>query len=285
MPIPTFTHEKSAHNLLINILRPVTDAVVCKSHHILLIAILFHSLSYFKGYSQQNLFNIPSGILTPNGKFFYQNQTNLYPGSWNASYSGIEVKHHFVMGLPQQSEIGLNIVNSGFMINGRGIEYQNNDHKGRSPLSTIVLLTGQKQIFQNRSRTFNANIGFQAGTNLARERHYMHMAGMAYAVGVWHDGPLHSIITSGISVGNMALLGKGLATNALLGFELPIVKKRFYIMGDAIIGNNPVSMSVLGFMVQPSKQLQLCAGLGAPTNFGPKATKWAYVFELNWFNF
>jgi hypothetical protein len=249
------------------------------------IATVFLAFSATTAFSQQNLFNIPSGILTPKGKFFYQNQTNLYPGSWNANKPGIEVKNHFVMGLPYQSEIGLNVINSGFKMNGRGIEYQDNDYKARGPLSSIVLLTGQKQVYQNLDRTFNANIGFQAGSNLFSERYNLHLAGMVYALGVWHDGPLHSIITGGVSVGNMALLGKGVVTNALVGFEVPIVKKRFYIMGDAIIGNNPVSMSVLGIMVQPGKQIQLCAGLGAPSNFGPVSNKWAWVFELNWFNF
>ena len=53
--------------------------------------------------SQQNLFNIPSGDITPKNKIFYQHQFNVYN-------SNLDSKSHFVYGIGNGFDIGCNLI-------------------------------------------------------------------------------------------------------------------------------------------------------------------------------
>ena len=65
---------------------------------LLLLVVSFPSLA------QQNLFNAPSGDLTPRSELFYQHQINLYsPSSWDS-------KMHLVYGLGKKWDAGINFV-------------------------------------------------------------------------------------------------------------------------------------------------------------------------------
>jgi len=63
--------------------------------------------------AQQNLFNIPSGDITPKNKIFYQHQFNVYPKKF-------ESKAHFVYGLGGGWDAGLNLVGKGAYFNPAG---------------------------------------------------------------------------------------------------------------------------------------------------------------------
>ena len=65
----------------------------------IILLVLNHNLR-----AQQNLFNIPSGDITPKNKFFYQHQLNFY------AVNELESKSHVVYGVGKGWDLGINFV-------------------------------------------------------------------------------------------------------------------------------------------------------------------------------
>ena len=207
--------------------------------------------------AQQNLFNIPAGDLTPQGKVFYQHQTNVY------GVRDIESKNHFVYGLGRRWEVGVNVVNIKMDFRQRGHEvFQTNRHDADRPMKPLVQLTGQK--FWELSPKLSTSIGTQLGTSLLRRaagtsRRYTHFT---YNTWVW--SPRHHVkVVAGPYLSDRGTVGGGNRAGILLGAEYPITKK-LLLMGDFISGRNATSVSVLGFNYLATQRLQLCLGALLP---------------------
>jgi hypothetical protein len=215
--------------------------------------------------SQQNLFNIPSGDITPKNKIFYQHQFNVYN-------SNLDSKSHFVYGIGNGFDIGCNLImksnslNPPFKIIGVNID------KTNGGLFPLLLLTLQKQFKLNEK--ININIGSQVGSNI----HYVRNTNLAhfnYAVGTYFFNP-YSRINFGLYYANLVFTGNRNNANFMFGYETKITK-HFYLMGDWKLGKNDIGEGVIGFMYVVNKRFQICSGLLIPNN--RKYT--GLVLELN----
>ena len=89
----------------------------------ILFIFLFTIVTINKIQAQQNLFNIPSGDITPKGKLFYQHQINTYRNKF-------ESKGHFVYGLGKGWDVGANLVGTGAKFNPSWKTIYNSDFSG-----------------------------------------------------------------------------------------------------------------------------------------------------------
>ncbi|GAB2941254.1 hypothetical protein GCM10027048_02150 [Hymenobacter coalescens] len=225
-------------------------------------------------WAQQNLFNIPSGDLTPRGKVFFQHQSNLYrKGYWDS-------KNHLVYGLGKGWEAGLNVVNIQKNFR-RGDDWLGiNRADRRVPLAPLVKLTGQKFFFL--SPRITTSVGTQVGLNPVRfggqARDLTH-----FTYNLWQWSPRHHLkVVAGPYLSDRGTLGAGNRAGLLLGAEVPLSKK-LLVMGDFISGTNYTSVTVLGFNYLATRRVQLCLG-GMLPNPGSN-NRPGLVVELNLLGF
>lgn len=217
--------------------------------------------------SQQNLFNIPSGDITPKGKVFYQHQLNVH-----RKY--LESKGHFVYGLGKGWDAGVNLVGKGFFFTREWREMYRDKPNGPE-FYPILMGTLQKQF--KLSDRIDFNVGVQAGANLSWRLQNKTLNFFSYALNVFHLGK-GSRLVGGVYQSNEMFIGTGRTNGLMLGYEFKL-SKRFYLMGDWMSGTNDAGAAVLGGMVNVSRRVQLCAGWLRPNSGSPKAG--GVVLELN----
>jgi hypothetical protein len=221
-------------------------------------------------WGQQNLFNIPSGDITPKNKWFFQQQINMYQ-PWE-----YEVKNHFVYGLPGDFEVGVNVINLPFNFKSSPIMPFNLDpNNTTTSLSPLVLFTSQKLITVNTKASIA--LGTQLGFNISDRTERMRFAHFSFAMFVWK--PFNRLkLISGVYVANRYKAGAGASVGILGGFEYHLNDK-WIIMGDFISGTHSLGTSVWGVTYNVSPRFQLCLGGLAP-NPGSE-NKPGLVFEIN----
>lgn len=220
-------------------------------------------------YSQQNLFNIPSGDITPKGTYFYQHQVNVYGTDY------MESKSHFVWGLGNGFDAGVNLINVKINPTMNTRFFRDNTDP-TSPAAPLLLGTLQKQF--ELGEQWELNIGTQAGLNFRRTQVSNNpFAHFSYGLVRW-DWHHALRITGGVYATNNQFVGTGTNTGIMAGFELPLTRD-IYLMGDFVSGNHPSAVAVMGGMVNLSKRIQLCAGYLLPSPSSP--AKQGVVFELN----
>lgn len=218
--------------------------------------------------AQQNLFNIPSGDITPKNKIFYQHQFNVYNDK-------LESKGHFVYGLGRGWDAGLNVVSKGFSFRPGGLNWLQNEVPQNGALSPVVLATLQKQfVLTNR---LNVNVGTQAGTNLSRSFGNSQFAHFTYGLLGYQVAPGRRIL-AGPYATNAVLSGPGNQQGVIVGYEWKLTEK-WYLMGDWISGRNDQGAGVIGAMFWPAERVQFCAGVLLPNPNTPKAA--GIVLEIN----
>ena len=235
-----------------------------------LIIVIFLLLVTVKGYSQQNLFNIPSGDIIEKNKVFYQHQFNIFQPMF-------ESKGHFVYGLGKGWDIGVNLVGKGIGFNPY-LEFITNDNPSLGALSPHLMPSIQKQ-FQ-LSESFDVNFGTQSGINLADQWDEKEFAFFNYGIGIYHFMNKKSRLIGGVYHTNRNFVGEGSHVGFLVGYELKIAP-RTYLMGDWISGNNESSAAVIGAMYNVTKRFQFCAGVLLPNQRNNKPS--GLVIELNFF--
>ncbi len=221
-------------------------------------------------YAQQNLFNIPSGDITPKGKVFYQHQINVYSNKF-------ESKGHFVYGLGKQWDAGINIVGTGAYFTPEFKAIYNSDYTEKKALSPTAMLSVQKQFTVNKYVT--ANVGTQAGINLSNQSSKIQPAYFHYGLLGYQFKPGRKLLI-GPYLTNNQYVGPGNRAGIQAGYEWKLNKK-IYLMGDFISGNNESSVLVSGLMYNVNKKIQLCMGYMIPN---PNSIKrQGLVFEFNWY--
>ncbi|TAG01671.1 MAG: hypothetical protein EAZ44_08095, partial [Cytophagia bacterium] len=146
-----------------------------------------------------------------------------------------------------------------------------------TPLQPVALFTAQKSF--KVADKFQLNVGTQLGSNINRYADNLRFAHYTYSVGLLEVFN-HWKLTFGGYYSNDILKGRGNDAGILLGYEIPIVPHKFYLMGDFISGNNSQGVSVIGLMVPASKKVQFCLGAIVP-NINNKQGNYGIVFELN----
>jgi hypothetical protein len=220
--------------------------------------------------AQQNLFNIPSGDITPKGKFFYQHQINTY-------HNKFESKGHFVYGLGKGWDVGANLVGTGAYFNPEWKAIYNNDFSKGQALTPTLLATLQKQFLI--SEKWAVNLGTQSGINLTANSEKIQPAYLHYGLLSYQVQPGRKLLI-GLYVTNNQYVGSGNKVGIQMGYEWKVTDK-FYLMGDFISGNNESAVLVPGIMYNVSNRVQLCLGYMLPN---PNTQKnQAVVFEFNWY--
>jgi hypothetical protein len=224
--------------------------------------------------AQQNLFNAPSGTITPKGKIFYQHQINLY------DYNYVASKQHFVYGLGRNFEVGVNLLNVSMRPFARQERFFDVNYRDTTTaFGPIVALTGQK-LFKLNER-LAASVGTQAGVNLGFNGYAPQFTHFSY--GLLTFEPRHHLrLVAGAYYSDRRFIGPGNQTGFLFGYEIPI-NKRFYLMGDFISGRTESSVSVIGGFYNVTDQFQLCLGALVPNPGSPAGM--GLVLEVNLFNF
>jgi hypothetical protein len=233
-----------------------------------IITLVFLLLLATQAVAQQNLFNIPSGDVNERNTFFYQHQINFHR-------SNFELKAHFVYGLGEGWDIGLNLVGKNFYFNPNW-RMSYNDNPNQGALYPFLMPTIQKQF--KLSEQFNLNIGSQIGTNLSTVFSNKELGFFNYGLGVFHFMDNKSRIVGGIYYASSTFVGIGNHVGILFGYEIKI-SERFYLMGDWLSGTNDSSVGVFGVMYNVSKRVQLCVGALIPNPGTPKP--FGAVLEIN----
>jgi hypothetical protein len=221
--------------------------------------------------SQQNLFNIPSGDITPNKKFFYQHQLNFY------AVNELESKSHFVYGVGKGWDIGVNFVDLPIKLgNGRFISY--NDESIRKPLYPILMFTAQKQ--WQLGAHWQLNVGTQTGLNVSSTLDGKRFATKNFALVRWKGK--RGYLIGGPYVANDVFVGgpPQFRPGYMLGYEYKI-NDRWLLMGDFISGTHKKSQTVIGGGYNISGRLQIFAG--ALLAFPNQTLQDGVVIEINWY--
>jgi hypothetical protein len=221
--------------------------------------------------AQQNLFNIPSGDITPKGKFFYQHQLNFY--SWRE----VESKSHLVYGIGKGWDVGVNLVDLPLFID-KPFRVSYNDNSSRKPLYPIVMFTVQKQFVINDKMKFN--LGAQAGPNISSKVENKKLAVFNYALLRTKVFNRVNLVTGAYHTDNTFVGRNTHHFGAIIGYEIPITKK-LGLMGDFISGNHKKSQTTVGALYTISKRVQLCAAALLDYPHGQK--NHGVVLELNVF--
>ena len=221
---------------------------------------------------QQNLFNIPSGDITPKGKLFYQHQLNFY------GWDDLETKSHVVYGFGKGWDAGLNFVDLPLRLNTRSVVAFNDD-SNRKPLYPLLMATVQKGWTTNKQ--WNFNTGFQAGPNLSYDFSKKKLAYFVYGLVRWRPSEF-GYVTGGPYVTNHVFVGGGKDQHVGFhgGYEYKL-NKRWLLMGDFISGNHKKSQTVIGGGYTVNKRVQLF--LGGLLAFPNRKLTDGVVFELNWY--
>jgi hypothetical protein len=217
-------------------------------------------------WAQQNLFNIPSGDITPKGRYFYQHQLNLY------SRDKMESKGHFVYGLGAGWEIGANLVNVA--LDPTPTRRLLLSRAPGAPAAPLLAVTAQKQV--EVSKTLAFSMGTQMGVDHAKAFGIGALAHKTYAMAVLRTPGLK--LVGGTYLSNDRFVGRGQNLGFILGGEWHVAGP-FALMADVITGDHTAAAAVLGGMVTVSKRLQLCAGYLAPVE--GSAAQPGLVFEVN----
>jgi len=219
-------------------------------------------------FSQQNLFNIPSGDVTIKKKVFYQHQLNVYSDK-------LESKAHFVYGLGKGWDAGLNLVGKGFYFSPEWRVLHNADPQ-KGALYPILMGTVQKQFKISDHFAFNA--GSQVGYNLSAKLRNKEINYFVYGLGIYYFMKNKSRIVAEAYQTNNMFVGEGNTFGALVGYEINL-SKRWYLMGDWVSGYNDSSVGVVGVIYNLTRRIQLCGGWQIPNPGTDKPQ--GFVFELN----
>jgi hypothetical protein len=220
--------------------------------------------------AQQNLFNIPSGDITPKGKLFYQHQINTYSDKF-------ESKGHLVYGVGKNWDVGLNLVGTGAYFHPEWKVIYNSDFSKKEALSPTLMATLQKQ--WKIDEQWTVNVGTQTGVNLSTKSSEIQPAYLHYGLIGYQFKPGRRLL-AGPYFTNQQYVGAGNTVGIHAGYEWKLTEK-WYLMGDFVSGNNDAAVLVPGIMYNVSKRVQLCLGYMLPN---PNTIKnRAVVFEFNWY--
>lgn len=246
---------------------------VSQSRKGLNLALTILSLLFFNVcLAQQNLFNIPSGDITPKNKFFYQHQLNFY------SVSDFESKSHLVYGLGKGWDVGVNLVDIPIHIVDEKSSVGFNDYKGRKPLYPLLMATAQKQFVLNEH--IFMNVGTQIGPNLTTELQNKRIAHFSYLTFRWQPFKKGFIIAGPYYSNNVFTGGPEHTFGWMAGYEIPLTKN-FALMGDFISGQHKKSVSTIGGVYNLGQRAQLC--LAALVPYPNRELPDGLVVELNIF--
>jgi hypothetical protein len=200
-----------------------------------------------EGHCQQSLFNVPAGLVTPMGKAFVQEQLTLsqHEGESNTSLA---------YGLSPWLEVGLNVLHVPL--------YRAEAEPGSGLHTNSVLAHASVSLKPASWATVFIGGAVGVGESSADSPNLV-TQGWALtrleAPGRWGS------YVAGAYLGTSSAIGNGASIGGLLGIEIPIVTDRLSFLGDWVIGNNSISVAVVGLVAFLGPRLQISAGFQLPS--------------------
>ncbi|MBX7144634.1 MAG: hypothetical protein K1X79_09305 [Oligoflexia bacterium] len=208
--------------------------------------------------AQQNLFNMPSGIITAPGTLFFQEQMNLFRRAGNSGTT-------FDIGLGKGWEAGINLLDVSLYDRLDRDNEPAQIGETHSPGSPDLMLNVQKGF--EVTRWWRSSIGTQVGSNIdfghepARFLNFSWTSN-AFSVpshpeyGTWYVGGYYA---------NPDFAGGGTNHDLLLGCEIPVVGHHLAFQADAVLGRNDLSVIVIGGVYSFENRWQISLGAQIPT--------------------
>lgn len=206
--------------------------------------------------AQQNLFNVPSGIITPKGEMFFQQQFNINSLSGTSNST-------FAFGLGDGWEAGLNLLN--YYMYDKTKKTAADPDAPKAPGNPDLMLNVQKGF--TVTDFWKTGIGTQAGLNPSMYHSDTHFQNYSWWInsfelehhkefGKWYAGLCYS---------NQAFSGQGHRLATLVGVEIPIIENRLSFQCDGVLGNNDLCVMVLGGVYTFKNHWQLSLGAQVPS--------------------
>ncbi len=209
-------------------------------------------------YAQQNLFNVPSGIITKPGELFFQEQFNFaVPGGTSNST--------FDVGVGNGWEVGVNML---------GVSLYDNSgppSPGPNQVSPDFLFNLQKGFEANEY--WDVGIGGQFGFNPDRHANGTKFLNYTWLINEFHV-PEHEKFGKwyfGGYYANLPYSGPGETGGFLLGSEIPVIEDKLSFQWDWTTGRNNLGVAVIGgvYTFESSWQLSLGAQVPSPGTQNP----------------
>jgi hypothetical protein len=193
---------------------------------------------------QQNLFNVPSAEITPPAKLFFQQQVNFDHGAQSNT--------SIAYGMGDGFEVGMNVLQFGII------------PEDAFPAIPLFLVNTQKGVEVNEF--FKFGVGTQIGESVPLREDDVGFANFSYWTNVFMLPDDRAKLYIGPYFANSFYRGnRGNAFGYMLGFDIPIVKDHFSLMGDYISGDSGISLAVLGGVLNLSEHWQLSLGAQLPS--------------------
>ncbi len=197
--------------------------------------------------AQQNLFNVPSAEITPQNGLFFQQQFNL-----NRSYQSNSTISY---GLGHDFEVGLNVFDLAFLP-------ERGSQMGAG--SPLFLVNAQKGF--ELTDDFKLGLGTQLGQTVPGRRADVRLANFTYLTGVADLPDERGKLYAGTYFANGQYRNqRGDPVGFMLGYDIPVIKDRFSLIGDYISGRSGISVAVIGGVYQFNENVQLSVGAQLPS--------------------
>lgn len=212
--------------------------------------------------AQQNLFNVPSADITPTETLFFQQQFNI-----NQS---IQSNTTISYGVSPEFEVGLNVFSLDLLA-----------ERGTMPTLDPPLFLVNAQTGWSLGETSRMGLGTQLGPTLPGRQSAEKLANFSYLIDVIPLPDDRGKLYAGAYYADRAYRGgRGDPLGFMLGFDIPIVKDHFCLVGDYLSGRSGMSVGVIGGMLQVSEHWQVSLGAQWPSPHSHNA--YGGVFELTY---
>jgi len=211
--------------------------------------------------AQQNYFNVVSSEITPKKKVFLQQQINVNKSIVFNSTASVGVAKNF--------EVGLNLFGVDYLIKGNKLV------ENYTELYPLVLINSQYMWHETKIFAFTS--GVQVGgylNTLQKNAAIFAYSNLKYKS---KNERLNSVI--GLFFGDKNYVGDGDKLGIQTGFDFTLISNKFHIVADALISNNDISNTVLGFSYFLNKHMPISLGWQIPLN---ELSKPALVFEFTY---
>jgi hypothetical protein len=213
---------------------------------------------------QQNFINVPSGEVTKEKKFFFQQQFNFN--------EIIQSNTTIDYGLGNGFEIGINILGLDYI--QKTNTFFLNDTNDRDPYDPLLTVNALKQV--ELSENTSLSVGTQVGVNVdfdnkVRPANLTYL-NIRFTDVIWEN----CVVVAGPYYNSKHYGGAGNRVGGWLGVEAPLSDK-WHLLGESVVGDNAISYSSLGIVFYPKPRIPLTLGIQIPNT---THNAYALVFEL-----
>lgn len=201
------------------------------------------------------MFNVPTGTITPRGKIYFQQQSELGEDG--------ETEITLDVGLGKGFEVGMDV---------REVHF----YPGDAPLSprdpARDALLGNMQWGTELASGVRLALGTQQGLSAHNAEHKVLHVGMGWAgLRLAPEEGHYGKYMLGAYLASRTWSGAGAPGGGMFGVEAPLIPERLSLSADCLLGTSRESVEVLGFDIKPveDSDWQISIGAQIPGPFAP----------------